>query len=154
MNIRLDDLQGPEVATLLEEHLQDMYATSPPESVHALDLNKLRQPGISFWTLWDQDQLAGCGALKQINNNHGELKSMRTAHGFRRRGVARLLLTHIIAEARTRGYSRLSLETGAMEFFAPARRLYSENGFQICGPFEGYSEDPHSVFMTLDLGRI
>jgi len=151
MEIRLDDLRGPEVARLLEEHLQDMFASSPPESVHALDLHKLRQPDISFWTLWEQDQLAGCGALKQITAEHGELKSMRTAQAFRRRGVARLLLAHIISEARARGYARLSLETGSMEFFAPARQLYLQNGFQFCGPFEGYIDDPHSNFMTLDL---
>lgn len=146
--IRPDDLDGPEVAELLVEHLRDMYATSPPESVHALDLDQLRQPEITFWTLWDGAVLAGCGALKQLNATHGEIKSMRTAQDYRRRGVGAQMLQHIIDEARQRGYQRLSLETGSMEYFAPARELYRRFGFIECGPFADYVLDPYSVFMT------
>lgn len=151
MQIRVDDLRGPEIAALLAEHLRDMYATSPPESVHALDLDRLRQPGLTFWTVWDQQQLAGCGALKQLDDRHGEIKSMRTSASFRRRGVAALLLQHLLDEAQRRGYTRLSLETGTMDYFAPARRLYEKFGFTICAPFADYVEDPCSVFMTRSL---
>ena len=148
---RLDDLRGPEIAALLREHLAEMHATSPRESVHALDLEGLRKPEISFWTLWEGDRLAGCGALKALSDGHGEIKSMRTAAPFRRRGVARTMLDHLLSEARRRRYTRVSLETGAMAFFAPARRLYAGFGFQTCPPFADYREDPNSVFMTLEL---
>lgn len=151
VHIRIDDLKGPEIAALLEEHLQDMRATSPPESKHALDLDGLRQPEITFWTLWEGHELAGCGALKEIGPTHGEIKSMRTANSFRRRGVGAAMLRHILAEARARGYERLSLETGSMAYFAPARALYSSFGFTPCAPFADYQPDPNSVFMTLEL---
>ncbi len=151
LHIRLDDLQGPEIAALLTEHLRDMYATSPPESVHALDLGALRQPAISFWTAWQEGRLAGCGALKQLDTGHGEIKSMRTAQGFHRKGVAMQLLQHILGEARRRGYRRLSLETGSMTYFAPARELYLKAGFIECAPFGDYRSDPNSTFMTLAL---
>ena len=149
MNIRLDDLTGPEIHALLEEHLADMHSQSPPESVHALDLTRLRQPEISFWTMWSDDrQLMGCGALKTLNREHGEIKSMRTAQAFRRVGVGRTMLTHIIDQARARGLRRLSLETGTQPGFEAARRLYAAHGFEECGPFEGYVLDPNSMFMT------
>jgi putative acetyltransferase len=148
MHIRVDDLTGPEIQALLEEHLQHMRAVSPPESVHALDLDKLRQPAITFWTVWSGASLAGCGALKQINPQHGEIKSMRTAQAHRRAGVARAMLAHIIEEARRRGYTRLSLETGSVPGFEPAIKLYEGFGFSHCGPFGDYQEDPYSVFMT------
>ena len=151
MEIRLDDLRGPEIRALLEEHLANMRRISPPESVHALDLDGLRRPGISFWTVWDGERLLGCGALKQLNARHGEVKSMRTAMSARRSGVARAVLTHIVDEARRRGYARLSLETGSQPDFEPARRLYASFGFAHCGPFDGYAEDPNSVFMTREL---
>lgn len=151
MEIRVDDLRGMEIARLLEQHLQDMRATSPPESVHALDLEGLRIPEITFWTVWDENRLAGCGAIKELGPDHGEIKSMRTAPEFRHRGVASLMLSHIIEEARKRNYNRLSLETGSMDFFEPARRLYRKFGFVPCGPFSGYTEDPNSVFMTMQL---
>jgi putative acetyltransferase len=151
MEIRLDDLRGPEIRLLLEEHLRNMHELSPPESVHALDLDKLRRPEITFWTVWDRSELMGCGALKQIDPAHGEVKSMRTARPHLRKGVAAAVLEHILAEARRRGYRRLSLETGAPEAFLPARRMYERFGFRYCGPFEGYVEDPWSVFMTKDL---
>ena len=149
--IRLDDLRGPEIAALLEEHLREMRATSPPESKHALDLEGLRKPDISFWTLWDDGVLAGCAALKTLNDGWGEIKSMRTARAHQRRGVAAMLLRHLIEEARRRNYRRISLETGSMAYFAPARALYRKFGFEECGPFASYREDPNSVFMTLSL---
>lgn len=151
MEIRLDDLRGPEIRALLEEHLANMRRISPPESVHALDLEALRRPGITFWTVWDGGRLLGCGALKQLDARHGEVKSMRTAEPARRRGVARAVLAHIVEEGRRRGYARLSLETGSQPFFAPAHRLYESFGFARCGPFDGYAEDPNSVFMAMEL---
>lgn len=149
--IRLDDLTGPAIQHLLHEHLRDMRAASPPESVHALDLTGLRRPEVTLWSAWSADALMGCGALKQLDGSHGEIKSMRTAQAWRRSGVAQALLTHIVQEARRRGYRQLSLETGAQPVFAPARRLYESFGFVVCAPFEGYTEDPNSVFMTCRL---
>ncbi len=151
MLITLDDLTGPQVHALLEEHLQNMRQLSPPESVHALDLAALRGPEITFWAAWEGAELLGCGALKQLDPSHGEIKSMRTAQKHRRRGVARAMLSHIIEEARRRGYARLSLETGAMEAFEPAQQLYAGFGFVLCPPFADYTDDPNSVFMTRSL---
>ena len=148
MLIRIDDLSGPEIRSLLEEHLQSMHELSPPESVHALDLTGLRKPGITFWTAWSQDELLGCGALKELDPAHGEIKSMRTSSARRREGVGRAMLKHIVSEARSRLYARLSLETGSMDAFAPARKLYESFGFTYCAPFADYTEDPNSVFMT------
>ena len=148
MLIQVDDLLGPEIRSLLEEHLRNMHELSPPESVHALDLAALRKPEITFWTVWSEGELWGCGALKALDPTHGEVKSMRTASTRRRCGVGRAILKHIIVVARTRSYSRLSLETGSMEAFAPARRLYESFGFTYCEPFADYAADPNSVFMT------
>lgn len=148
MDIRLDDLTGPEIRDLLEEHLRNMRRISPPESVHALDLDGLRRPAVTFWTAWDGPRLLGCGALKALDAAHGEIKSMRTAEAHRGKGVAKAVLAHIEAEARRRGYTRLSLETGVQPPFHPAHRLYERGGFTRCGPFEGYTDDPNSVFMT------
>jgi putative acetyltransferase len=148
MDILLDDLSGAPVRALLEEHLRHMHELSPPESVHALPIEGLRQPGVTFWTVWDRGELLGCGALKELDPRHGEIKSMRTASAYRRRGVARAMLEHIVAQAQRRGYARLSLETGSNEPFAPARALYARFGFVECGPFAGYLPDPNSVFMT------
>ena len=152
MLIRSDDLSGPEIRALLAEHLRNMHALSPPESVHALDLAALRRPEITFWTAWSEGQLVGCGALKELDAAHGEVKSMRTASTQRRKGVGRTMLEHIVAEARVRAYARLSLETGSAAAFEPARRLYAGYGFTRCAPFADYVEDPNSVFMTLALG--
>jgi putative acetyltransferase len=151
MRIEIDDLSRPEIHALLNEHLQSMYELSPPESVHALDLEKLRKPGITFWTAWDGSLLLGCGALKEVDQRHGEVKSMRTPNALRRRGAARAILAHIIEVARSRDYERLSLETGSMEAFKPAQQLYESFGFAYCGPFGEYVEDPNSVFMSLRL---
>jgi len=151
MLIRVDDLRGPEIAALLRSHLDNSRRWSPPESVHALDLDALRSPDITFWTAWDGGHLLGCGALKELDPFHGEIKSMHTAEAYRRRGVAKALLAHIVEEARSRSYRRLSLETGSMDAYAPARDLYAGFGFVPCGPFADYVLDPNSVFMTLDL---
>lgn len=151
MDIRVDDLSSPEIRALLEEHLASMAQLSPPESIHALDPDALRKPGITFWTAWSGQKLLGCGALKQLDPGHGEVKSMRTSSVHRRTGVARTMLAHIIAEARARSYRRLSLETGSMPAFEPARRLYESFGFEYCVPFADYVDDPNSVFMTLVL---
>ncbi len=151
MNIRLDDLSEPAVQALLAEHLESMYQLSPPESVHALDIEALRRPEITFWTAWAGNELLGCGALKELDRFHGEVKSMRTSLVHRRKGVARKILTRIIEEARKRSYVRLSLETGSAQAFEPARRLYESFGFTYCAPFADYIEDPNSVFMTLTL---
>ena len=148
MRIQPDDLTGPEIHALLEEHLRAMHAHSPPESVHALDITRLRHPDITFWTVRDEGALLGCGALRRIDNETGEIKSMRTATPYLRRGVARAMLDHIVAEAARRGYRRLWLETGSMAAFEPARRLYAAAGFTFCGPFADYVPDRNSVFMT------
>jgi putative acetyltransferase len=151
MRIELDDLTRPEVHALLHEHLANMYELSPPESVHALDLSKLRSPDITFWTVWDGATLIGCGALKEMSATEGEIKSMRTPKAMRRRGAGRAVLMHIIEEARARGYRRLNLETGSQDGFEPARNLYRSFGFTDCGPFGDYKPDPNSAFMTLEL---
>ncbi len=149
--IRVDDLSGPEVAGLLQEHLESVVVHSPPESVHALDLEALRAPEVTFWSVWQGSELVGCGALKELAAGHGEIKSMRTASSHLRRGVAAALLEHVLNVARKRAYRRLSLETGSMEAFAPARALYARFGFAACGPFADYVDDPYSVFMTREL---
>jgi putative acetyltransferase len=150
--IRIDDLQDAAIIALLNEHFLTMKRISPPESCHVLDLAGLRRPEITFWSIWDRAELAGCGALKELDRRHAEIKSMRTASGYQRKGVASRLLRHMIAEAEHRGYRRLSLETGAMAYFEPARKLYGAFGFQACAPFDQYVEDPNSVFMTRAIG--
>lgn len=151
VTIREDDLTGPEVVALLEQHLTDMGSHTPAESVHALDVERLRGPGITFWSAWDGAALAGCGALLQLDPAHVEIKSMRTADAFRGRGVASLLLAHMLDVARARGCTRVSLETGSNPPFAPARALYERHGFAGCEPFGDYESDPWSVFMSLEL---
>jgi putative acetyltransferase len=151
MQIRIDDLTGPEIADFLSEHIADMKSVSPPESKHALDLEGLKAADITFWSAWYGDALVGCGALKALDGSHAEIKSMRVAKTQRGRGYGAKLLRHIVDEARAAGYSRLSLETGSMAFFTPARKLYHRFGFVECPPFSGYEEDPNSVFMSLDL---
>ena len=158
LTIRLDDLSDPRIATFMEEHLQDMRATSPPESVHALDMDKLRQPEIRFWTAWlpsDADpapgRLVGTGALKHLSAEHAELKSMRSAESLRGLGVGRAILEHILGQAVDLGYQRVSLETGSQPFFEPAYQLYRRYGFTDCTPFGSYGPDPNSRFMTREL---
>jgi putative acetyltransferase len=151
LEIRIDDLNGPEIARLLAAHLSTLAEISPPESRHALNLEELRRPDVTFWSVWHKSEVIGCGALKELDAAHGEIKSMRTAPGYLRRGVASRILERIISEARGRGYRKLSLETGSMSYFEPAHRLYRKYGFRVCQPFNGYVEDPNSLFMTLEL---
>jgi putative acetyltransferase len=148
VKIRLDDLSDPRIAELLEEHLKDMRRISPPESVHALDLQRLKRPEIKFWSAWEDSELVGCGALKRLDADHAEVKSMRTSNSHRRKGIGKLILEHIMNDARQSGYRRMSLETGSMPFFEPARTLYASYGFARCAPFADYKEDPYSVCMT------
>ncbi len=149
-NLRIieDDLSGPAVAALLRLHLDEMHQYSPPESVHAMPIERLRQPDVTFYSVWDGDVLAGCGALKQLDAHHGELKSMRAAPAYRGKGIGKAILHHLMAEARRRGYTRVSLETGRPEPFLPARRLYERHGFMECPPFGSYTADPFSICMT------
>jgi putative acetyltransferase len=151
IEVAVDDPLRADVRALLDEHLADMHGTSPPESVHALDHTALTDPAITFWTAREDGLLLGTAALKRLPDRHGEVKSMRTATAARGRGVAALLLAHLLDEAVRRGWVRVSLETGSQDFFAPARRLYARHGFVPCGPFDGYGPDPNSVFMTLAL---
>ena len=148
MEIRVTDPQLPEVTQLLQLHLDEMAVYSPPESIHALDVDALCAPHITFWAAWRDAALLGCGALSQLDTTHGEIKSMRTAKAFLRQGVARRLLETIITTAQQRSYKRLSLETGAMAAFAPARKLYEAYGFTLCEPFGDYHLDRNSLFMT------
>ena len=150
MQIREDDLTGKKIADLLREHLENMHEITPPQSVHALDLEALRSPDITFWAAWEGDELLGCGALKELDSRSGEVKSMRTAKAHRRRGVASKILEHIIKEALRRAYDCLNLETGAFPEFAPARALYIRYEFEYRGPAQ-YIDDPNSVFMTKKL---
>jgi len=154
MELKQGNVDSPKIVQLLQEHLNDMYAASPPESVHALNVSALQAPSISFWSLWDGEHLAGCGALKELDNASGEIKSMRTAHGFRRKGIASHMLQHIIESAQKRGYRTLYLETGTVDFFMPAIELYKTFGFEVCGPFADYSLDPYSLFMKKDLSLL
>lgn len=151
IRIEIDDLGGAAIRALLEEHLRNMYEVSPPDSVHALDLDALQRPDITFWSAWEDDHLVGCGALKELDPRHGEVKSMRTAASHRQRGVGTMMLAHMIAVARSRSYERLSLETGSMEAFRPARTMYEKTGFSYCEPFGDYVADSNSVFMTMCL---
>lgn len=148
-----DDLNSGHIEGLLEQHRQEMFKHSPPESVHALDAQALRAPNMSFWSAWINDEFAGCGALKQLNESHGEIKSMKTRPEHLKKGVAKALLTKIIDQARVRGFDRLSLETGTMDVFIPARELYKKFGFKECPPFADYFEDPNSVCMTLNITK-
>lgn len=150
-DIRKDDLSGPEIQTLLKNHLEDAYKNSPADSVFALDISALQGPGIAFWSVWEDSALLGCGALKQLSKTHGEVKSMRTDNAALGRGVGSLMLAHIIAQAKARGMAQLSLETGENEAYAPARFLYQKFGFEICGPFADYKKHTFSIFMTLGL---
>lgn len=146
-----NDLEGEDIRELLRRHLAHSAASSPADSCHALDLEGLRAPDVTFWSVHDGGKLVGCGALQETGPDHGEIKSMHTSQEARGRGVAGFMLAHIIAEARRRGYSRISLETGSMEAYAPARALYARHGFTECDPFGDYVEDPNSTFMTLVL---
>jgi putative acetyltransferase len=148
MRIVVDDLSGPQIAEFLAEHVAQMRSITPLESKHALDLDGLRAPDVTMWSVRDGEAVLACGAIKRLDARHAELKSMRTAVARTRGGIASRLLTHILDEARRMGFTRLSLETGTAEFFLPARRLYEKFGFDYCAPFADYRPDPHSAFMT------
>ncbi|MBL4771033.1 MAG: GNAT family N-acetyltransferase [Planctomycetes bacterium] len=148
MEIKLDDLLGKEIAEFLEAHVEEMKSISPPESKHALDLESLRKPEVTFWSAWQQGAVVGCGALMELAPDLAEIKSMRTGEAGRGKGVASELLKHILSVAKERGFARVSLETGSMDFFEPARGLYAKFGFSECGPFGDYIEDPNSAFMS------
>lgn len=151
MRIEIDDITRPQVLALLEEHLRNMHELSPPEHVFAFDASKLRAPGVTMWTAWDGDTLLGCGALKELSPEAGEIKSMRTPAALRGRGAGRAILAHILDVARARGYRELHLETGNHPAFEPAQRLYRSVGFVYGGPFADYVENGSSVFMRLAL---
>ncbi len=148
---RSNNLTDPLVQQLLAEHQDRMADHSPPESRHVLDVDALRKPEITFWSMWQGEHLMGCVALKHWDKHMGEIKSMKTAPGHTRQGVGKQLLQHVLSEATDRGYKQLKLETGSMAYFEPARKLYITHGFQLCEPFGDYTEDPNSVFMNLDL---
>ncbi|MEQ5999139.1 GNAT family N-acetyltransferase [Bacillus amyloliquefaciens] len=152
MDVRKEDVTAPDVIALLQDHLKSMTMLSPTESIHALNADRLRQPDVTFWSARENGILLGCGALKELNSRHGEIKSMKTSpHHIRKGAAANRILRHMLEEARRRGYQRISLETGSMEAFLPARRLYEKAGFQYCNPFAHYKEDPNSLFMTLNI---
>ena len=148
IDIRIDDLSSEESQSIVREHMAGMLANTPIESVHALPLDKLRQPNITFWTAWIGSELCGCGALQTLDAQHGEVKTMRTRTKFLRKGVGQAVLSHIVNHATDTGIKRLSLETGSSDVFLAARAMYLNNGFGICGPFGDYKLDPYSVFMT------
>ncbi|HFC05564.1 MAG TPA: GNAT family N-acetyltransferase [Rhizobiales bacterium] len=148
MEIKKDDLTGKEIIGLLQRHAIEMETNSPPGSCHYLDLDGLRAPEITFWSIRDGDRLAGCGALKELDERHGEIKSMHVHSDFRGKGIGDIMLKFVLGVAQERGYRRLSLETGAMDAFLPARRLYEKHGFSTCSSFGDYGDDPNSLFMT------
>lgn len=153
MKIKIDNLEDGKVERLLGEHHAEMHLYSPPESIHALNSKSLRDPSITFWSAWIENELAGCGALKEVSSIHGEIKSMRTAKKFLRKGVGAKILNSILDEAERRSYTKVSLETGTNEGFLPAIKLYERFGFQECGPFGSYVPDPYSVFYSKPMGR-
>ncbi len=144
-------LTSPAIIALLREHLHSMTLHSPPESIHALDVEALRKPEITFWSAWRNAELVGCGAIKALTPRHGEIKSMRTVSSHLRTGVATGLMHHLIDEARRRSYERSASRRARWRPFAPARSLYARFGFRLCAPFAHYVEDPYSAFMTRDL---
>jgi putative acetyltransferase len=151
LHITEDNLSGDAIAALLRFHLDEMHRWSPPSSVHAMPITRLRAADVTFWSAWDGDALAGCGALKELDPRHGEIKSMRAAPEYRGKGVGKAVLLHLMAEAQRRGYERLSLETGRPEEFLPARSLYEAHGFAECPPFGDYVSNDFSICMTRTL---
>ena len=151
MIIKLDDLTDKRTIELISTHLAGMAENSPPESIHALNVEGLKRDNVAFYSAWKDEEIMGCGALQELTTKHGEVKSMRTVEKHLKKGVARVILHHIINEAKMRGYARLSLETGSREAFQPARQLYESFGFTYCEPFDKYTDDPNSLFMTLEI---
>ncbi|RAO67572.1 uncharacterized protein BHQ10_003584 [Talaromyces amestolkiae] len=151
MHVTTGDLNNPKLRTLLTYHFQDLQTKSSPETSFVLDLSALQKPNITIYTVWDGDELLGCGAIKELDPTHGEIKSMRTAPEHLRKGVARALVQHMITEAKRRQYSRLSLETGTVAAFVDAKRLYERCGFVRCEPFADYVAHEDNMFMTIEL---
>ncbi|KMJ59888.1 hypothetical protein AB685_03275 [Bacillus sp. LL01] len=151
MKIRIDHVTDPVVITFVEEHMKNLNLLSPPESNHYLDLDALRKPDVTFWSAWEDGEIVGCGALKELDAQTGEVKSMRTSSLHLRKGVGRQILQYIINAAKERGYQRLYLETGSLDAFLPAQKLYESYGFEYCEPFANYIEDPNCVFMMKKL---
>ena len=151
LTIRVDDLTDNRTIELINVHLAGMAENSPSESIHALNVGGLKRDNVTFYSAWENEEIMGCGALKELTTNHGEVKSMRTVEKHLKKGVARAILQHIINEAKMRGYTKISLETGSMEAFQPACRLYESFRFTYCEPFDKYTDDPNSLFMTLNL---
>ena len=151
ISIKEDDLSGPEIAALLRDHVQGMHDTSPPDSIHTLSLDALRAPGITVWTAWEGSELLACGALKELDGEAGEIKSMRTVDAHLGRGIASKVLQHIVSNATQRGYKKLYLETGSAAAFQPAHALYSKAGFTFRAPFADYPDDPFSRFMEKNI---
>jgi putative acetyltransferase len=153
LRIETGGFTDPRVLALLQLHVTAARAQTAPGSAHALDLAGLQSPEVAFWTIWEEQTLLGMGALKRLSATHGEVKSMHTVASGRRHGVGSAMLRHIVAEAQSRGMSRLSLETGSWDYFQPARAFYRRHGFADCPPFADYVSDPNSVFLSLDLPR-
>ena len=145
------NFQNSEVNELLNKHFIELRSVSPKGSTHVLDIEGLKDKSIKFWSLWDNNKLIGCGALKFLEKNHGEFKSIRVADKFRRSGIGEKIIEHLIEEAKKLEISKLSIETGAGDFFIPARKLFSKFGFKKCIPFAHYKEDPNSCYFTLNL---
>ena len=145
------NFDNSEVNDLLKKHFAELKSVSPTGSTHVLDIDGLKDPSIKFWSLWENNKLIGCGALKFLEKNHGEFKSIRVANEFRKKGIGERIIEHLIEEAKKLEISKLSIETGAGEFFLPARKLFSKFGFKLCPPFAHYKEDPHSCYYTLNL---
>ena len=146
-----NNFDNPEVNNLLTKHFIELRSVSPEGSAHVLDINGLKVPSIKFWSLWDKDQLIGCGALKFLSDEHGEFKSIRVADNHRKKGMGEKIIAHLITEAEKIGIKRLSIETGAGEFFLPARKLFNKFGFKPCKPFAHYKEDPNSCYFDLEI---
>lgn len=151
MEIQNADFENDQLVAILEKHHQEMYATSPPESVHVLDLKQLQDKDITLWMAVEDDQIIGCIALKALSPDHGEIKSLRIQPDFQHRGLASELMRFVILRSRERGYTDLSLETGVEDYFKPAVALYQKFGFSFCGPFGDYQPDENSYFMNLSL---
>ncbi|WP_404428474.1 GNAT family N-acetyltransferase [Sutcliffiella horikoshii] len=151
MKIKIDNVTHPAVITFVEEHMRNLNLLSPPESNHYLDLDALRKPDVTFWSVWEGTEVVGCGALKELDAKSGEVKSMRTSSLHLRKGIGAQILQSIIQTGKERGYQNLYLETGSMEAFFPAQELYKSFGFEYCEPFADYEEDPNCVFMMKKL---
>ena len=147
------NFDNPKVNELLVNHFKELRSVSPENSCHVLDIKGLKAENIKFWSLWEEDELVGCGALKFLEKKHGELKSIRIADTFRKKNYGKKVIEHLILEAKKLKINKLSLETGAGNFFEPARKLFRNCGFKDCDPFDDYKENPDSCYMTIDINN-